>query len=182
MALLTLNQQQLIKPISPNWANNIKNTGGITNYDQLAAEVEETDLQKLLGPALLQDVQDNPLEARNVTLLNGGTFEDCNGDTIKFKGILYILAYMNYSQYITESFAADTFTGFVKKERNEASSLSSAERKEIKINVREKAMYQWDLLKQFLNDNTDTYEFWYCNQSKQPYRPILKGVRKTRKR
>ena len=182
MALLQLPTQQQIKPISLNWAASGKQQYGVSNYDQLATEVEETDLQKLLGAALLQDIQDNPDEPRNVTLLEGGTFEDCNGNTIKFKGLYYILAYMNYSQYITESFAQDTFTGFVKKERNEATSLSAAERKEIKLNVREKAMYQFDLLKQFLNENTATYPLWYCGQSRQPYRPKIIGVRKTFKR
>jgi len=182
MALITLAQQQAIKPISNNWATAYKQVGGKSNYDQLAEEVEETDLQKLLGAALLQDIQDNPTEARNVTLLEGGTFKDCNGNTIKFKGIIWVLAYMIYSQYVTESFAADTFTGFVKKERNEATGLSSAERKEIKINVREKALHQWDFIKQYLNDNTSLYPLWYCGQSKQPYRPVLRGVRKTIKR
>lgn len=180
--LLSLAQQQAIKTISPNWANYVKTTGGTTNYEQLALEVEESDLQKLLGAALLQDLQDNPTETNNAILLNGGTFEDCNGNTIKFKGLRYVLAYMNYSQQILESDVADTFTGFVKKNRNEADGLSFGEKKQLMINAREKAMAQWELAKQFLNDNTDLYELWYCGQSRKPYRPKLIGVRKTRKR
>lgn len=180
--LLSLAQQQAIKTISPNWANAVKATGGTTNYDQLALEVEENDLQKLLGAALLQDIQDNPTEPRNVTLLDGGTFEDCNGNTIKFKGLRYVLAYMNYSQQILESDVADTFTGFVKKNRNEADHLSFGEKKQLMINAREKAMTQWELVKQFLTDNTSTYTLWYCGQSRKPYRPKLTGIRKTVKR
>lgn len=180
--LLSLVQQQQIKPISPNWAEASKSINGVTNYEQLAIEVEESDLQELLGVALLQDLQTNPTDAKYVTLLDGGTFEDCECNIIKFKGLRYVLAYMNYSQYVTESFGADTFTGFVKKERNEASSLSSSERKEIKQNVRLKAMVQWDLCKKFLNDNKEDYPLWNIIKSKVPYRPKVYGVRKTIRR
>ena len=182
MAILTLIEQQQLKPISPNWANQRVEGLGITNFDQLAQEVEDSDLQTLLGVALLQDVQDNPTEARNVTLLDGGSFEDCNGNTIKFKGLKYILAYMNYSQYVAEGYAADTFSGFVKASRPDSEHLNSTERKEIKSNVRGKAMVQWDIIKQFLNKNSDTYTLWYCAQSKKPYRPRMYGVRKTIRR
>lgn len=180
--LLSLAQQQAIKPISPNWANTIKSVGGVSNYDQLALEVEDNDLQQLLGAALLQDIQDNPTEARNVILLDGGSFEDCNGDTIKFKGLRYVLAYMNFSQQIMESDIADTFTGFVKKNRNEADSLGFSEKKQSMISTREKAMTQWNLTKQYLNENTELYPLWYCSQSRKPYRPKITGLRKTVKR
>lgn len=180
--LLSLEQQQAIKPVTPNWAKSVKSIGGITNYDQLALEVEENDLQKLLGAALLQHLQDNPTSTENAVLLNGGTFEDCNGNTIKFKGLRYVLAYMNYSQQIYESDIADTYTGFAKKNRNEADNLTFGEKKQYALNAREKAMIQWELAKQFLNDNRADYPLWYCGQSRQPYRPRLTGVRKTVKR
>lgn len=177
--LLTITQQQLIKPISPNWAAKIKQTSGVTNYDQLALEVEESKIQPLLGAALLQDLQDNPTSAENVILLDGGTYENCNGDTIKFKGIRYILAYYNFSQLVSESFVADTYTGFVKKDRQETETLSSSERKEIKINAERNASIQWKLLKQFLNENCDTYPLWHVEQSRSPKRGRLTGIKRT---
>jgi hypothetical protein len=45
MALLTLNQQQAIKPISSNWANYIKITGGITNVSGAWIGVSATNLE-----------------------------------------------------------------------------------------------------------------------------------------
>ncbi len=177
--LLSLVQQQEIKTISPNWAANVKQVGGLTNYEQLAAEIEESKLSPLLGQALLQDVQDNPTSTENILILDGGAFEDCNGDTIKFKGLRYILAYMNYSQIISESYVSDSFTGFVKKDRNDSTSLNSSERKELKINAQEIALHQWDLLKQFLNENSTDYPLWYVCQSRKPYRPKLTGIKKT---
>lgn len=184
MPIVTLQQQQAIKPISQNWANTIKSIGGVSNYDQLAIEVEETELQQLIGVELLQDIQDNStsVDPKYTTLLNGGTFENCNGNTVKFKGLRYVLAYMNYSQIVTESFVADTFTGFVKKDRNDATALSSAERKEIKINVRNKALVQWDLCKQFLSKNSVDYPFWNCTRTRSIYNPTLRGYRTTVKK
>ena len=44
MALLTISEQQGIKPISPNWASFIKITGGRNNFVQLQEEVEEKEL------------------------------------------------------------------------------------------------------------------------------------------
>jgi len=177
--LLSLIQQQEIKTISPNWAKKVKEATGKSNYDQLAEEVEETKLAPLMGIALFQDVQDNPTTTENALILGGGTFADCRGNTVKFKGARYILAYMNYSQIVAESYVADTYTGFVKKDRSESEGLSSSERKELKINAQDIAMAQWDLLKQFLNENSDDYPLWSCTISRRPYRPKLTGVKRT---
>ena len=179
MALLTLIQQQEIKIISGNWPNASKVTGGKTNYEQLAEEVEEKELRTLLGVALLQDVQDNPTEARNVTLLDGGTFEDCDNNTVKFKGLRYILAYFNYSKYVGESFVSDSFTGMVKKTRTEATPLTSGDIKRLQLDAREIALQEWELVKCFLDENESDYPLWECTTKRKTFTPRFTGVKRT---
>jgi len=170
MPLLTFSQQQAIKKIS---ANNE------SSYDQLATEVEEKELQDLLGAALLQDLQDNPTSTANVKLLDGSTFTDCNDNTIKQKGIRWMLAYMNYSEYLGTSFANDTFSGFTQKIRSDSEQLSEGSIKRLQLSNRELALTQWLLIKSFLNENSDDYPLWIIADSRKPYTPKITGVRKT---
>ena len=168
--LLSYSQQQAIKKIS---ANNQ------SKYDQMAAEVEENELRKLLGVAFLQDVQDNPTDAANVMLLDGGTFTDSNGDELRFKGLRYVLAYLNYSRYIGESFVNDTFTGFVQKTRPDSETVSEGTIKRLQNENREIALAEWALIKKFLDIEYEDYPLWYSSRTKKPFIPRLFGVRKT---
>lgn len=180
--LLSPVQQQTTKIISANWAKASKIAGSKSNYEQLAEEVEEKELRSLLGVALLQDVQDNPTSAANVVLLDGGTFNDCNGNTIKFKGLRYILAYMNYSKYIYESNISDSFTGMVSKTRTEATNLGNGSKKSIQNDAREIALQEWELCKSFLNENKTTYPLWECGegtQARKAYSPRFRGLKRT---
>jgi len=170
MTLLTYSQQQAIKKISVN--NEIK-------YNQIATEVEETELRDLCGIALLQDLQTNPSSTNNTKLLNGSEFEDCDGNTIKFKGIRFVLAYMNYSRYITTSYINDTFTGLVQKNRDEASRIDEGTVRRIQTENRKLALAEWSLVERYLNENCDIYTLWKSTESKKPYAPKFTFLRKT---
>ena len=170
--ILTYSQQQAIKPIS---ANNQ------SKYDQLATEVEYLELQKLLGVAFLQDIQDNPLTADNINLLDGSDFVDCEGVTIHQKGLRYILAYLNYSEYLGSSFAVDTFTGFVKKTHENAQPIGEGETKRLQSRNREIALNEWYVVKQFLDENYLLYPLWCKSNEKKLYVPKITTLRKTRK-
>jgi len=179
MGLLTLVQQQSIKPISNNWAVTVKNTGGLSNFLQVESEVEENELRDLLGVALLQDIQDNPTDANNVLLLDGSTFEDCNGNTVKTKGLRYVIAYMVHSQEVFESKIADTFSGYVNKNRQETTDLNQGQTKTLQARSRELALTEFELIRQYLDENSTTYPLWICGISKKPYTPKIIGVKKT---
>ncbi|MCK9281355.1 MAG: hypothetical protein M0P71_12090 [Melioribacteraceae bacterium] len=170
--LLSLVQQQLIKKISAN------NTG---RYDQIAAEVEENELRSMLGIALLQDLQDNPTSTENVKLLDGSSYENYLGQTIKFKGLRYVLAYLNYAKYIGESFVTDTFTGFVAKNRPESELVSEGTMKRLINENRELAMREFDVIKEFLCLNSADYPLWLYAKTQKPHTPRFWGVRKTEK-
>ena len=168
--LLTHDQQQAIKKMSPNNSR---------DYDQLATEVEELELRDLLGDALLQDLQANPTSENNVKLLDGSTFEDCHGNTIKFKGLRYVLAYFNYAKYIGSSFVKDTNTGFVQKNRQESEVISEGTVNRLQIENRKIGMKEFELVKDYLNANCDTYTLWISTESKQAFAPKFHFIRKT---
>ena len=179
MALLTLVQQNLYKPISQNWANHTKISGGYTNFEQLQAEVENTDLKKLIGPAFLYAIQQTPTDVNYVKLLDGIDFEDCDGNTIEFKGIRYQLAFINYSRYVGKSDQADTFTGMVRQNRSETSPLSEGAIKRERHDAESIAMQDFEIMKQYLNDNTDVYTLWCAENTKKIFTPKLTTIRKT---
>lgn len=179
MALLTLIQQNNIKPLSSNWCNTAKITGGKTNFELLQEEVENKELRILLGPALLLNIQLNPTDTNYLKLLDGETFEDCDGNDIKFEGIRYQLSYMNYSKYIGISHQADTFTGMVQQARPETTPISEGSIKRDKQDAREIALQDFEIMKQYLNDNDDIFTLWECGTTKQIYTPKLTTIRKT---
>jgi hypothetical protein len=179
MALLTLVQQNQIKPISQNWANSAKETGGTTNFVQIEDEVENLELRKLLGDALLYDIQQNPTDAKYVDLLDGTNYQNCNDDTVEFQGIRYQLAHMVFAQYMLESKLSDTYTGYVKKSRNESENLTQGELNNYKKRYQEIALSDFQIMKGFLDENTDIYDLWECANVKKPYTPRIRTVRKT---
>jgi hypothetical protein len=179
MALLTITQQNSIKPISPNWANKVLITGGVSNFVQLQKEVENKEFKKLLGPAFLLDIQTNPATPANVILLEGTTFEDCDDNDIEFEGIEFQLAYMNYSKYVRISPIAHTFTGLQRQNRPETAPISEGGIKGEQHDARGIALQDFEIMKLYLNDNTDIYPLWKNGRTKKIYTPKLMTIRKT---
>jgi hypothetical protein len=166
--LLSFLEQQGIKPISSN--NEQK-------YYQLAVEVESLELDKLLGYAFYQDVSANP---DNYTdLLNGCSFEDYNDRIVTHRGLKYVLAYLNYAKYVGESYVQDTFTGFVKKVRPDSESISSGDIKRLQQDSREIAFNAFNLIRIYLNKNSDIYTLWGCSSDKKTYKPNFYGLKNT---
>lgn len=176
--LLSLNSQQAIKKISPNWANATKSTGGTTNYEQLATEIQDFYLSDLLGAAFAYDVEENP---ENYTdLLDGSTFLDCNENTVRQRGLKYCLAFWNYSKYISDSMVEDTFTGFVQKNRQETQTISSGQITRLQQDSKNQAEKAWNVIKYYLDENSNTYPLWECAKTRKPYQPRMFNVKKTR--
>lgn len=111
--LLTLEQQQAIKPISENKAH---------VFNQLINDVQLLYLPKLLGDTLFQQVTTTPDDYTD--LLGGSDFEYC-GSTIHHMGVRAVLAYYFYAEYVKSSDFEDTFTGFVRQNRGETEHLST---------------------------------------------------------
>lgn len=165
--LLKFYQQQDIKPISNN--NEHK-------YEQIAFEVENNELRKLLGAAFLLDIQKTP--ANYVDLLNGIEF-DCNGSRMVHRGLNFVLAYLNYAKYIGESFVNDTFTGFVQKNRTESENVSEGTIKRLINENRTIALDEFSIIKEYLSENSDRYALWNCAGQKKLFAPKITTLRKT---
>lgn len=168
--LLTFNQQIAIKKLSLNNQN---------KFDELCREVERTDLKDLLGAALLQDLQTNPTTANNELLLNGDTFTNYLGQTVKHQGIRYVLAYLNHSRYIGESFVQDTFSGMVRQNQNLSEPISEGTVKRLQATSKEIALSEFELIKQYLNENFTNYPLWMQAISTKPFTPKFGSIRKT---
>jgi hypothetical protein len=167
--ILTFAKQQTIKAISVN--NEAK-------YAILEQEVEDLELTKLLGLALKQDVQTNPTTPENIKLIEGATFTDCKGNTVSHRGLWYVLAYMVYSHYIDTSEIADTFTGFKTQIRQEAATLQEGTKKRLRQSNRDLAINEFEIIKDFLNQNKTDYPLWSCAETKKVYTPRIYGVRR----
>lgn len=173
MSLLVIFEEQNdVKPISLN--NKAK-------YEQIAAEVESLELDKLLGYAFYQAVSATP--ANYTALLNGCEFVDKNGNTVRHKGLKYVLKYLNYAAYIGQANVFDTFTGMVQKTRQDSESLSLGQIKQLQQEAREIAFNAFELIRMYLNKENEktpkTYPLWNSTSDKKVYKPIFYGVKKT---
>lgn len=169
MALLvTYEQQQEIKPISGN--NKDK-------YSLLAAEVESLEIDKLLGSAFYQDVSANPVNYQG--LLEGCEFTNPQKQTIKHKGLRYVIAYLNYAKYIGSSYIFDTFSGFRKKSTPDSEPISSGDIKRLQQENREIAFNAFSLIREYLNLNRKDYPLWGNSSDKKTYKPRFYGIKNT---
>ena len=170
MALLLYNQQQAIKKISSNNA---------ARYEQIAQEVEDSELAKLLGFPLLYDLQTNATTIANKALLEGAEFKNCQGQKIKHKGLYFVIAYLNYAKYCKEVGFEDTFTGLVKKNRQESESITDGELRRIVEGAQSIAMTQFEIVKEYLNANKSIYPLWCASASVKPNKLVVHGIKKT---
>ena len=166
MSLITYQKQQAIKPISGN--NEDK-------YDILATEVENIELGEVLGIDFLQDIQTNPTSYTD--LINGSTFENCRGNNITHKGLVYVLAYLIYSKYASTSKISDTFSGFVQKNRPDSTQLPEGEIRRIQEDNRKVAFHELEIIKSYLNANKEIYPLW-SDRFVKVYTPKIKGIKR----
>lgn len=168
-SLLTLQQQQAIKPIS---ANNE------TKFTQISKEVEEFELSKLLGYAFYQAVVSAPEDYKD--LLDGCQFTDKDNNTVSHKGVRYLLAYLNFAVYVQESFVSDTFTGMVQKVRPDSEPVSQGTIKNLQTRNREIGFAAFELTKQYIELNSEKYPMWSkLKSNKRTFTPKFYGIKKT---
>jgi hypothetical protein len=167
--ILSFEGQQEIKKMSENNED---------LYNVIAAEVESYELDKLLGYAFYQAISESPEDFDD--LLNGSTFEDRHRHIVKHRGLRYVIAYLNYAKYIGESYVADTFTGFVQKNRQDSERISSGDIKRLQLENREIAFNAFALIRDYININPTLYPLWNKRTSDvKTYIPKFYGVKKT---
>jgi hypothetical protein len=168
--LLSYAQQQAIKPISANNAS---------KYDQLAAEVESLEIDKLLGAAFYQSIVADPTNEDYLHILDSYEFTRADDTLITHRGLRYVIAYLNYAKYIGESYVVDSFTGFVQKIRPDSERISSGDIKRLQQENREIAFNAFELIQEFIELNEDIYTLWNSASGKKISKPNFYGVKKT---
>jgi hypothetical protein len=171
MALLTYSQLNAITPLGPNAEATVV---------RLIDEVENTQMRDLLGAPFLFAVQDAPEDY--IELLDGATFTNGAGYTVKQRGLRFVLAYLVKSEYVIQSAAIDTATGYAFKKRNEADPIDSRARRDLMDSARGIAESEFAIIRDFLNVNSAQYPLFTCKK------PVFKGnlnlisIRKSYKR
>lgn len=179
MALLTISEQNTIKAISQNWANKVKVGSGVKNFEQLENEIENVKYKKMIGAALLYDIQQNPTAPEYLNLLNGSTFLNCHNNPVEFKGIKYQLAYMLYAKYVGVSDQEDTFTGMIRQNRTESTPLSEGAIKREQRDAEEAAQTDFELMQEFIIKNISLYPKYEYRKQSNNFVPKLTTIRKT---
>lgn len=167
--IVTYDIMQGIRPISKN--NQVR-------FEQISQEIEDYYLPKYLGRAFAYDVQTNP--ANYTDLLDGVEFSDCDDNTIKFKGLKWVLAYFIYASYIEEIKYRDTYTGIVTKNREEANTITQGQEEKLKNKYRSYAESEVDVMKLYLDENETTYDLWECRKTGRPYTPRFTNIKRTK--
>lgn len=161
--------QTIVPQISP---NNEK------KFDPISQQTEDYYLPKYLGRSFAYDVQQNP--ANYTDLLDGVEFLDCDGNTIKFKGLKYVMAFFIYAEYINVIKYTDSFTGVVTKNRNDAFTTSQGQEEKLKIKYRKQAESEVEVMHLYLDEESDSYPLWDCKIDARPYTPRFTAIKKTK--
>lgn len=170
-AILTYEKQQEIKAVSIN---------NKSKFEQIIKEVEGLEIDKLLGSVFYQDIANNKNNYND--LLNGCSFTNCNGYIVSHNGLYFVIAYLSYANYIRESFVNDTFTGFVKKQRPDSEMISQGDLKNLEEKNKQIAYNSFELIKDYLNQNTESYPLWNCCNRKITSNSFkVYGIKKTMK-
>lgn len=168
--ILTWEQQQQLKPLSDS---------GESKFEQICKEVEDSDIVELLGLPFAQFVDENQEDVNVLKLIEPTLYTTSCGYDVKHKGLRYVIAYLVFSRYVYESSINDSYTGMVRKNREESISLSEGEVRRLSEQAKKQALTAFDSIKDFLNSNYTNYQLWdYADSSKKYFTPKFKKLRR----
>lgn len=136
--ILTYEKQQLIKPVA---------TNDIERFEQVMEETEMFELSKLIGQDVYDEINENQVKYSD--LINGCVFS-VNGKSVTHKGLNYVIAYLNFANYVEESQVFDTYTGLVRKKREDSESVGNGTVKNLRDKNKEIAMYHYSFVKEYM--------------------------------
>jgi|GEM_PF-2384636 len=166
--LITETETRTIKPFSENNSD---------RFEEIMEEVQINELQDLLGFELYQDLINNPASPQNAILLNG-TIWTYNDQSLKMHGLKYVLAHYFNANYTREIRKQDTFSGLVQHNFDESNQVSENDRRLTESRARETAAKFWNEVRLYLDNNSDTYTYWYCGSGRKVFRPKMRRLTK----
>lgn len=161
MLLLTIEEQQQIKPISDN--SSVK-------FNQIMEETQMIDLQDLLGIRLYNDLILNISDIKYNYLLNGVDWEYDN-QVIRMHGLKYVLAFLFYANYTKFGDIHDTYSGHMLHSIDQAEPVTDQRRNALVTRIKQIAFGYWSEVKVFLNNNSINYPYWcYGKEQKKTFK------------
>jgi hypothetical protein len=170
MSILTFQQQTAVKPISDK--NSLK-------FNQIVTEVINSDLVDMLGAAMVTAIQNDSTAERFTNILDSKTYENCNGNNVRFEGLRYVLAYLVYARYIKSSHVKDTFSGMVRQNRAESEFISDGTLRGLQQEAKDIAVAQFKLIEAYLQENSTVYPEWEKGVNRKQFKPRMINIRKT---
>lgn len=114
---------------------------GKVDHEKLTAyitEAEQLYIKPILGTSLfLRLISDEKKDEKTLTLLNGGVYNDSNGDVQSLVGLKVTLSYYVYAQNVMSGDFQSTRYGMTVKSDDYSSHLSSKERSDCYNNTME---------------------------------------------
>lgn len=128
-------------------------------FNGFLSEVQDGDLQELLGPELWLDFFENIEDAKYVTLLDGETYE-CSGKTVYYPGLKPFLIWAWLGLLPLEGNVHHTQSGDVSYLRDVTQSPSKASMNQAKENYKKNMLIENNKIVQYLNEKSDVYPLW----------------------
>ena len=130
--------------------------------NQHIIDAQFSDIQKLLGVDLYNDLIRNETDSKYVDLLNGGTYTYDNV-TYTNVGLKAVIVHYAYGRYILQGSQTDTPFGYVQKTNNSSQEVSFAAKKNMSKMNQQMAFTYWENVKNFLDRNKTDYPLWNSN-------------------
>jgi hypothetical protein len=149
--LITNSDVQEIENISPTFISD--------RFNAFATRVQRIQLRELLGDALWYDFFQNITDAKYVTLRDGGTYTNCDNETVQYFGLKPFITYHWLVLYVSQ---ADYFASNIggKQFREDGSFDIHKYKRQIRDNYLEEAIRFRNNITAFLNENESTYPLW----------------------
>ena len=106
--LINLSDIQEYKPVS-------SNISSINRIEPYIMEAQDLDIKPFLGDDLYYALIEGKADAKYLLIIEGGSYENANGNTIYFEGLRPALCYFAYARLIENNPLHVTAFGVVKK-------------------------------------------------------------------
>lgn len=134
------------------------------NYDKIdeCIDLAKTDMREAIGDRLFFDVMSKMKEISYEPLMKGSDF-DMNGVTFNHAGLKAMFADFVYARYLYMVNINHSPTGLTQKESENSSNIERNLIKDLVNQAQIDADKKWELIKMFLENNTETYPVWNNN-------------------
>lgn len=153
-----------------NFLNEFGMSGNIPENRILASinEAQSFDLKPVLGDAFFYDIDTkyntSPADNLIVKLVDGGTYTDCDGNTISFSGLALALKYYALSRFRKKNIINDTNFGVVVKRDNYSDSVDNQTLMTSISDLKASGQGYLNECVKFLIDNKEDYPLFKYNE------------------